>query len=133
MGKLQADYQAFQEIVQGLKAGLDVSEAKWDEYEQQYAKCSQWLDNMEPTIASFSDYEDDLVTKRTRLEEFQSAQLRDVFETQSEFSRLNLKAQLLLETSSNSSISNAVTQLSARYNAVVISAKDILHSLEQVT
>lgn len=128
---MHADYEAFQAIVVEMKASLDVSEAKWLEYEEQYNKCVSWLERMEPLIAEYREKVDDLLSKRNKLEEFQSTQLQNVFETQSEFSRLNLKAQLLLETYTDNSISKAVEKLTARYNATVIAAKEVLHLLEQ--
>ncbi|KAI1288128.1 Nesprin-1 [Halotydeus destructor] len=129
--KLESDYDAFQQILTELKASLDVSEAKWNEYEEQLAKCLAWLDEMEPKITSFNEFQEDFLSKRKKLEEFQSDQLQSVFENQSEFNRLNLKAQLLLETYHNSSISDSVSDLTGRYNLLVVLAKDILHSLEQ--
>lgn len=42
-----------------------------------------------------------------------------------------MKAQLLLETYSDSSISNAFTQLSRKYGALVSYSKEVMHQLEQ--
>ncbi|XP_067130355.1 LOW QUALITY PROTEIN: muscle-specific protein 300 kDa-like [Centruroides vittatus] len=130
MAKLQEDYEEFKENVNNIKSALDVSAAKWNEYDEQFSKCSGLLDEMEAKVQSCRILQADLNGKRTKLEEFQG-HLQTIFDWQGEFDILNVKAQMLLETYSDSSISNAFTQLSARYNALLSVAKETMHRLEQ--
>lgn len=131
VAKLQSEYDSFKEILEDMKASLDVAIAKWNEYEEQYALCESFLDQMEPKTASFRELYPDLLKKRSKLEEFQQTHLQDIFAAQSEFNRLNLKAQLLLESYSNGNINQAVSILCSRYNTLVGNARDVLHTLEQ--
>lgn len=63
------------------------------------------------------------------LEEFQ-VHLQTLFDWQKELDRLNMKAQMLLETCADTRISNAVTQLTTKYNALLSLAKEIMRRLE---
>ena len=129
--RLTKDYDAFRDILDNMKVNLEAATSKWDEYEQQYALCKSFLELMEPKMSSFREQASTLTEKKSKLEDFQSNTLQDVFAAQSHFSRLNLKATVLLESYSNASISNAVSLLCSRYNTLVGNAKDVLHSLEQ--
>lgn len=63
------------------------------------------------------------------LEEFQG-QLQVLFDWQKELDRLNVLAQKLLETCSDARVSNPVTQLTTKYNAILSLAKEIMRRLE---
>ncbi|XP_037575539.2 muscle-specific protein 300 kDa-like [Dermacentor silvarum] len=129
-GLLVKAVEEFEERMAQVKSALDVGLVKWDEYEEQFRRCQDWLNQYEPQVRSFQQLQPDLESKRVKLEEFQVL-LQTVFEWQSEFDTLNLKAQLLLETYSDSSICNQFTQLSARYTSLLSLAKEVLHALEQ--
>ena len=131
VGRLQNEYELFKEIIEDSKAGLEVAATKWNEYEDQYAKCESFLDSMEPKLSGFKQLSPDISKKKSNLEEFQVNELQMIFEAQTEFNRLNLKAQLLLESYSNHSISSAVANLCSRYNSLVSNGRDTLHALEQ--
>ncbi|KAL1429843.1 hypothetical protein MTO96_015704 [Rhipicephalus appendiculatus] len=121
-GQLVKAVAEFEERMAQVKTALDVGLVKWDEYEEQFRRCQDWLNQHEPQVRSFQQLQPDLESKRVKLEEFQVL-LQTVFEWQSEFDTLNLKAQLLLETYSDSSICNQFTQLSARYTSLLSLAK----------
>ncbi|XP_049267233.1 muscle-specific protein 300 kDa, partial [Rhipicephalus sanguineus] len=129
-GQLVKAMEEFEKRMAQVKSALDVGLVKWDEYEEQFRRCQDWLNQHEPQVRSFQQLQPDLESKRVKLEEFQVL-LQTVFEWQSEFDTLNLKAQLLLETYSDSSICNQFTQLSARYTSLLSLAKEVLHALEQ--
>ncbi|CAN8009134.1 unnamed protein product, partial [Ixodes pacificus] len=129
-GRLVSAVEDFESRMSQVKSLLDVGLVKWDEYEEQFQRCQDWLNKHEPQVRSFQQLQPDLEAKRVKLEEFQVL-LQTVFEWQSEFDTLNLKAQLLLETYSDSSICNLFTQLSARYTSLLSLAKEVLHALEQ--
>lgn len=61
---------------------------------------------------------------------FSQDHLQTIFDYQGEFDKLNMRAQLLLETYSDSSISNAFTLLSRKYGALVSFSKEVMHQLE---
>ncbi|KFM65651.1 Nesprin-1, partial [Stegodyphus mimosarum] len=129
LARLQEEYENLKENVSEIKISLDVGVVKWNEYDEQYSKCSQWLSEMEPLVNSYAKPQADLLSKRARLQEFQD-HLQTIFDWQGEFDKLNMKAQLLLETYSDSSISNAFTQLSRKYGALVSFSKEVMHQLE---
>jgi nesprin-1 len=56
--------------------------------------------------------------------------LQTLFDWQKELDRLNMKAQMLLETCADTRISNAVTQMTTKYNALLSLAKEIMRRLE---
>ncbi|CAL1291409.1 unnamed protein product [Larinioides sclopetarius] len=128
--KLQEEYELLKANVAEVKVSLDVGVVKWNEYDEQYAKCSEWLLKMEPLVQSYAKPQANLLSKRARLQEFQD-HLQTIFDYQIEFDKLNMKAQLLLETYSDSSISNAFTLLSRKYGALVSFSKEVMHQLEQ--
>ena len=63
------------------------------------------------------------------MEQFQG-HLQTLFDWQRELDRLNVRAQSLLETCADTRISNAVTQLTTKYNALLSLAKEIMRRLE---
>ncbi|GIX92567.1 nesprin-1 [Caerostris extrusa] len=128
--KLQEECELLRANVAEIKVSLDVGLVKWNEYDEQYTKCSEWLLEMEPLVQSYAKPQADLLSKRARLQEFQD-HLQTIFDYQIEFDKLNMKAQLLLETYSDSSISNAFTLLSRKYGALVSFSKEVMHQLEQ--
>nr|CAD7605236.1 unnamed protein product [Timema genevievae] len=56
--------------------------------------------------------------------------LQTLFDWQKELDRLNMKAQMLLETCADTRISNAVTHMTTKYNALLSLAKEIMRRLE---
>lgn len=73
--------------------------------------------------------QDSLEDKKNVLEQFQG-HLQTLFDWQTELDRLNMIAQSLLETCADTRISNAVTQLTTKYNALLSLAKEIMRRLE---
>lgn len=102
---------------------------KWTEYEDQYQEALDWLANTEELVQSYNKLQDCLEEKRMVLEQFQ-LQLQTLFDWQGFLDRLNMRAQVLLETCADTRISNAVTQMSTKYNAILSMAKEIMRRLE---
>ncbi|KAF4529959.1 hypothetical protein B566_EDAN017788, partial [Ephemera danica] len=98
---------------------LEEGIVKWTEYEDQYQEASDWLTQTEGHVQSFNKLSNTLEEKKTVLEQFQK-----------ELDRLNMKAQVLLETCADSRISNAVTQMTTKYNALLSLAKEVMRRLE---
>ena len=102
---------------------------KWTEYEDQYQDAVEWLAQTEGTVQTFNRLQNTLPEKRDILEQFQN-HLQAVFDWQKDLDRLNMRAQQLLETCADSRVSNAVTSITTKYNALLSLAKEIMRRLE---
>lgn len=102
---------------------------KWSEYQDQYKEAFNWLTKTEALVQSYNRLQDSLEGKKVVLEEFQ-CQLQVLFDWQKELDRLNVLAQKLLETCADARVSNPVTQLTTKYNALLSLAKEIMRRLE---
>lgn len=71
LSRLRNEYNLLKENVSEIKVSLDVGAVKWNEYDEQYSKCSAWLLEMEPLVESYAKPQSDLLSKRARLQEFQ--------------------------------------------------------------
>lgn len=111
------------------KSLLEIGIVKWTEYEDQYSEAAEWLTQTEQLVQSFNKLQDSLEEKKNVLEQFQ-VHLQTLFDWQRELDRLNMKAQALLETCADTRISNAITQLTTKYNAILSLAKEIMRRLE---
>lgn len=63
------------------------------------------------------------------LEQFQN-HLQSIFDWQSDLDKLNVQAQKLLETCADTRVSNGITQLTTKYNAIISIAKEVMRRLE---
>lgn len=102
---------------------------KWSEYQDLYKEALNWLTKTETLVQSYNRLQDSLEGKKVVLEEFQG-QLQVLFDWQKELDRLNVLAQKLLEICSDARVSNPVTQLTTKYNALLSLAKEIMRRLE---
>ncbi|XP_012253400.2 muscle-specific protein 300 kDa isoform X14 [Athalia rosae] len=126
---LQEEYDNYVDSLNNTKSLLEIGIVKWTEYEDQFSEASDWLTQTEELVRPFNKLQDSLEEKKTVLEEFQ-VHLQTLFDWQKELDRLNMKAQMLLETCSDTRISNAITQLTTKYNALLSLAKEIMRRLE---
>lgn len=126
---LQEEFDNYVESLNNSKRLLEVGIVKWTEYEDQYQEAQDWLAQVETLVQSYNKLQDGLEEKRQVLEQFQ-LHLQTLFDWQSELDRLNMKAQVLLETCADTRVSNAVTQLATKYNAILSLAKEIMRRLE---
>nr|CAD7429520.1 unnamed protein product [Timema monikensis] len=126
---LQEEYDTYVESLSRTKTLLEVGIVKWTEYEDQYQEASDWLTQTEQVVQSFNKLQDGLEEKKNVLEQFQ-VHLQTLFDWQKELDRLNMKAQMLLETCADTRISNAVTHMTTKYNALLSLAKEIMRRLE---
>lgn len=117
------------EAVNQAKDLLNIGMVKWSEYQDQYKEAFDWLKKTEAMIQSYNKLQDSLGAKKVVLEEFQG-QLQVLFDWQKELDRLNMLAQKLLETCADARVSNPVTQLTTKYNALLSLAKEIMRRLE---
>lgn len=122
-------YLLISENLKTAKNLLEVGIVKWTEYEDQYSEALEWLTQTETLVQSFNKLQDSLQDKKYVLEQFQG-HLQTLFDWQKDLDRLNVLAQSLLETCADTRISNAVTQLTTKYNALLSLAKEIMRRLE---
>lgn len=126
---LQEEFDNYVESLNNTKRLLEVGIVKWTEYEDQYQEALDWLAQVETLVQSYNKLQDGLEEKRQVLEQFQ-VHLQTLFDWQTELDRLNMRAQVLLETCADTRVSNAVTQLATKYNAILSLAKEIMRRLE---
>lgn len=126
---LQEDFDHYVESLNNTKNLLEIGIVKWAEYENQYQDALDWLAKTEELVQSYNKLQDSLDEKRMVLEQFQ-VHLQTLFDWQKDLDKLNMKAQVLLETCADTRISNAVTQLATKYNALLSLAKEVMRRLE---
>ncbi|XP_014483634.1 PREDICTED: nesprin-1 isoform X6 [Dinoponera quadriceps] len=126
---LQEEYDNYVDSLNNTKSLLEVGIVKWTEYEDQFSDATEWLTQTEQLVKTFNKLQDSLEEKKNVLEQFQ-VHLQTLFDWQKELDRLNMKAQMLLETCADTRISNAITQLTTKYNALLSLAKEIMRRLE---
>lgn len=119
----------FSDGLKNAKSQLEIGIVKWTEYEDQYTEALDWLTKTEALVQSYNKLQDSLEEKKNVLEKFQG-HLQTLFDWQKELDRLNVLAQNLLGTCADTRISNAVTQLTTKYNALLTLAKEIMRRLE---
>lgn len=117
------------ESLKSTKSLLEVGIVKWTEYDYQYSDALEWLNQTETLVQTFNKLQESLQDKKCVLEQFQS-HLQTLFDWQKDLDRLNVLAQSLLETCADTRISNAVTQLTTKYNALLSLAKEVMRRLE---
>nr|XP_050869210.1 muscle-specific protein 300 kDa [Vespula vulgaris] len=126
---LQDEYDNYVDSLGTTKSLLEEAIVKWTQYEEQFFEAAEWLTQTEQLVQSFNKLQDSLEEKKNVLEQFQ-VHLQTLFDWQKELDRLNMKAQMLVETCADTRISNAVTQLTTKYNALLSLAKEIMRRLE---
>ncbi|KAF2357498.1 Spectrin repeat [Trinorchestia longiramus] len=126
---LQDEFDKFLTQVGKTKNLLEMGIVKWTEYEDKFKECEVWVANMETKVHNYNKLQNTAEEKRAVLEEFQ-AHLQSIFDWQKTLDLLNIRAQLLLETCADSRVSNAVTQLTTKYNTLLSLAKEVMRRLE---
>ncbi|EDW28702.1 GL18807 [Drosophila persimilis] len=126
---LQEEFDAYVEALNKAKDYLEVGIVKWSDYQDQYTEALEWLSKTEALVQSYNKLQDSLTQKKVVLEQFQG-HLQTLFDWQKTLDHLNMKAQVLLETCSDTRISNAIMQLTTKYNALLTLAKEVMRRLE---
>lgn len=109
---------------------MELCIALWTEYGVLHDEALSWLTDAEEQVRGYTDLKPDLESKRLALETFQNL-LQQLFDWQKKFDQLNARGQLLIDTCSQASISNQVTSVGTRYNALLSQAKGLMRKLEQ--
>ena len=110
---------------QQLETGL----VRWKEWEEQHKDAEEWLAKTENEVKQFHQSQNTLEEKRIALETFQ-VKLQAIFDWQKELDKLNLLAQQLLDICADSRISNTVTQMTTKFNALLGVTKELIRRLE---
>ncbi|KAL5279677.1 hypothetical protein ACFFRR_003964 [Megaselia abdita] len=126
---LQEEYDNYIDALNKAKEFLEVGIVKWTDYQNQYAEALEWLTKFEALVQSYNKLQESLNKKQQVLQQFQG-HLQELFDWQKELDNLNVKAQLLLETCSDTRISNGIMQLTTKYNALLGLAKEVMRRLE---
>ena len=126
---LQDEFDQYNGDLARCKGLLEGGIVKWTDYQELYQEALQWLEKTENSVQGYNKYQTSLQEKRSVLEEFQ-LKLQAIFDWQKELDTLNKKGQSLLENCADSRVSNAITQLSTKYQALLSLAKEVVRSLE---
>lgn len=126
---LQDEFDQFTEHLSKTKFLLEGGIVRWTEYQDMYLDALSYLEKAEKTVNEFNKYQSNLPEKRKALEDFQ-LELQKIFDWQKNLDLLNRKGQSLLEICADSRVSNAITQLTTKYQALISLAKDVIRRLE---
>ena len=126
---LQDEFDQFTEHLTKTKFLLEGGIVRWTEYQDMYHDALAYLEKAEKTVNEFNKFQSSLYEKRKALEDFQ-VELQKIFDWQRELDLLNRKGQSLLEICADSRVSNAITQLTTKYQALISLAKDVIRRLE---
>ena len=126
---LQDEFDQYNSDITRCKGLLEGGIVKWTDYQELHQEAIEWLDKTENYVQGFNKYQTSLPDKRKILEEFQ-LKLQAIFDWQKELDNLNKKGQVLLENCADSRVSNAITQLSTKYQALLGLAKEVVRGLE---
>ena len=126
---LQGEFDNYVDVAKHSKKSLELGIAKWTEFVDKQEEALKWLNDKELLIQSFNKLLTNLEEKRVALENFQQ-HLQTLFDWQKDLDDLNISAQFLLEICADTRISNAVTQLTTKYNAILSLSKEIMKRLE---
>ena len=126
---LQDEYDQYCEDLVRCKSILEGGIVKWTDYQELYQEALEWIDKTEVAVKSFNKARKSAAEKRSTLEEFQ-VKLQSILDWAKELDILNKKGQMLLENCADSRVSNAVTQLTTKYQALISLAKEVVRRLE---
>merc|ERR1712083_141444 len=126
---LQDEYDQYNDDLVRCKSLLEGGIVKWTDYQELYQEALDWLDATETSVQGYNNFQSTMQEKRKILGEFQM-KLQAIFDWQKELDILNKKGQILLENCADSRVSNAITQLSTKYQALLSLAKEVVRRLE---
>ncbi|QQP31635.1 Nesprin1like [Caligus rogercresseyi] len=127
---LQDEFDQFVEMLANVKGNLEGGIVRWTDYQEMYKEALDYLHSAQASVQSYNKLQSDLQQKRKILEDFQ-IELQRVFDWQGSLDSLNMKGQILLENCADSRVSNAITQLTTKYQALLSLAKEVMRRLER--
>jgi nesprin-1 len=129
VGLMQGEQDSYVAVISHSKKQLEFGIAKWTEFDKKLEDATKWLGENETTVQQFNKLQSNLEGKRIALEKFQQL-LQTLFDWQRDLDDFNMTAQTLLDICSDTRISNVVTQLTTKYNAILSISKEIMKRLE---
>ncbi|XP_040360174.1 nesprin-1 [Ixodes scapularis] len=102
---------------------------RWDAYEEHYGRLASGLLGAERSVREFA-LRASLDDKNAQLEQFQGL-LKELHATEQDLDSLSDKAQELIATSGEMRLSMAVNQLTARFQALLETCKELVKKCEQ--
>ena len=126
---IQGEFDNYVDVVKHSKKQLELAITKWSEFDVMQEEAFKWLNEKEGIVQSFNKLQNNLEAKRNALEKFQTL-LQTLFDWQRDLDDLNIAAQTLLDICADTRISNTVTQLTTKYNAILSLSKEIMKRLE---
>ncbi|CAG7726205.1 unnamed protein product [Allacma fusca] len=126
---LQEEFDNYSETLTRTQQQLETGLVRWKEWEEQYKDAEEWLNKTENEVKQFPQSQNTLDEKKVALESFQ-IKLQAIFDWQKELDKLNLLAQQLLDICADSRISNTVTQMTTKFNALLGVTKEVIRRLE---
>ncbi|XP_074648980.1 muscle-specific protein 300 kDa-like isoform X3 [Tubulanus polymorphus] len=127
---LRQDMDTFNNTIDEVQVNLDKLVHQWNDYEETYGDLNQWLKDMQASMKTDSDLKTTLREKKDYLKT-QTEKHNEIIEHQTQFDALSEKAQSILHSSSDPKVSTQLSQLNARYSALVSLSKDLLKKCEQ--
>ncbi len=126
---LQNEYDQFAEELGKVKVVLEGGISRWTDYQELHQEAIDYLNKTQETVQGYNKFQSNLQDKRKVLEDFQ-VELQKIFDWQKDLDNLNKKGQVLLQTCADSRVSNAITQITTKYQALISLSKDVMRRLE---
>ena len=126
---LQDEFDQYNADLTRCKSILEGGIVKWTDYQELYQEALEWIDKTEVAVKSFNKPKKTSKEKRAVYEEFQG-KVQSIFDWQKELDVLNKKGLKLLENCADSRVSNTITQLTTKYQALQSLSKEVLKRLE---
>ena len=126
---LQDEFDQYNADLTRCKSILEGGIVKWTDYQELYQEALEWIDKTEVAVKTFNKPRKTSKEKRAVYEEFQG-KVQSIFDWQKELDVLNKKGLKLLENCADSRVSNTITQLTTKYQALQSLAKEVLRRVE---
>ncbi|KAL8590280.1 hypothetical protein ACOMHN_006396 [Nucella lapillus] len=153
MDVLKLDWEDYSHKLHSLKDSLEQALHYWRIYEEKYERIQGWIKTMEKQVKDCSlkstleekqqqlkkyqelaeeiSEQETAVVDGSRLEELEFELLQEMKGQQGDMDKFTDEAQTLQQLTSESRVGNFVSQLSARYQGLLVTTKEIIKRCEQ--
>ncbi|CAN8000054.1 unnamed protein product, partial [Ixodes hexagonus] len=126
---LETDLARLGTLLEQARHSLAAQLRRWDAYEEHYGRLASGLQGAERSVREFA-LRASLDDKNEQLEQYKGL-LSELHATEQDLDSLSDKAQELIATSGEMRLSMAVTQLTARFQALLETCKELVKKCEQ--
>ncbi|XP_022518839.2 nesprin-1 isoform X7 [Astyanax mexicanus] len=127
----QREWQEYQERMRDTKTQVEQTLSRLQQLESCYQSLDQWVEDIERKVRLRSHRRSDSTTKDTQLQQLLQWQM-EAGQKQSEMEGLSALAQQIVEDAHVSArVSTRVTQLTARYHAVLLRIQETVKQLQE--